>query len=64
MIRRAFGLGDSSPRHHDRSGGNACLLHYAQMSEQLRSRILVGLPVGPFYKVDINILIAMQDNYT
>src|ERR1019366_2675569 len=34
MVRRAFGVGYSSPKHHDRSGEDACLLHYAQMSEQ------------------------------
>jgi hypothetical protein len=46
MVRRTFGLGYSSPSDHHRSGGNACLLHYAQMSEQLRPKAFEELLAG------------------
>ena len=64
MIRRAFGLGYSSPKHHDRSDEDACLLHYAQMYVQLRPKAFEELQAGPFYKVDIDILKAMEEKYT
>src|ERR1035441_6553453 len=33
----------SSPKHHDRSGEDACLLHYAQMSVQFRPTLVFWL---------------------
>jgi hypothetical protein len=33
----------SSPKHHDRSGEEACLFHYARMSVQLRPTLVFGL---------------------
>ena len=64
MIRRAFGLGRSSPKYHDRSAEDACLLYYAQMSEQLRPRAVEESLIGPFYQADVDLLVAMQDQWT